>query len=641
MRTTERPDPPQDSLELFAVAESPFNEEDIAVQHRPDVSSSTRPPQIPVTTSLDTEAFPPLAHPRVSANKAPDEDALVVKHPRPSTSVAASLSNELQDTADGTLRITPVGHRIGQGADNGGTITIDGRTFVIRLVDEDQSNSPRPSVELANRGALRPLHFATLAEVTHQSQGRVSFQGKNVLRPTSHSPFQTDVSVMPPTVEESTIIPPNATLMNLPTALSMVGGKHPAVGLAQWKVQEAYADLEQAETLWLPSIRVGFSFHKHDGNYQASNGDIVDVNRSSLQFGMGAGATGAGTTPMPGLSAQFHLADAIFAPEIAQKTAWATCHAEKAAVNLQLRDVALAYVDLLKAHQRLRILQEVNQRTNGLAKITNDFANAGQGLQADADRMQTELKLLAGRIAEARENVDVMSARLAHALSVDSGQDIIPMDPMIAPIELVSMERDKGALISNGLAARPELKELQALVAAACNRYQRQKFSPFVPSVLLGLSAGGFGGDTGNAINSVDDRYDFDAMVTWEIRNLGFGERSARRRSEAQVQQAMLRKVKLIDDVARQISEAHSQVVHRRERMAVTQQSIQSAMDSYDRNLSRIRDGEGLPIEVLLSVKALEAAQLAYLESVVAFNQAQFQLQWALGWQVSAPPENG
>ena len=641
MRTTERPDPPQDSLELFAVAESPFNEEDIAVQHRPDVSSSTRPPQIPVTTSLDTEAFPPLAHPRVSANKAPDEDALVVKDPRLSTSVAASLPNELQDTANGTLRITPVGHRIGQGADNGGTITIDGRTFVIRLVDEDQSNSPRPSVELANRGALRPLHFATLAEVTHQSQGRVSFQGKNVLRPTSHSPFQTDVSVMPPTVEESTIIPPNATLMNLPTALSMVGGKHPAVGLAQWKVQEAYADLEQAETLWLPSIRVGFSFHKHDGNYQASNGDIVDVNRSSLQFGLGAGATGAGTTPMPGLSAQFHLADAIFAPEIAQKTAWATCHAEKAAVNLQLRDVALAYVDLLKAHQRLRILQEVNQRTNGLAKITNDFANAGQGLQADADRMQTELKLLAGRIAEARENVDVMSARLAHALSVDSGQDIIPMDPMIAPIELVSMERDKGALISNGLAARPELKELQALVAAACNRYQRQKFSPFVPSVLLGLSAGGFGGDTGNAINSVDDRYDFDAMVTWEIRNLGFGERSARRRSEAQVQQAMLRKVKLIDDVARQISEAHSQVVHRRERMAVTQQSIQSAMDSYDRNLSRIRDGEGLPIEVLLSVKALEAAQLAYLESVVAFNQAQFQLQWALGWQVSAPPENG
>ncbi len=138
-------------------------------------------------------------------------------------------------------------------------------------------------------------------------------------------------------------------------------------------------------------------------------------------------------------------------------------------------------------------------------------------------------------------------------------------------------------------------------------------------------------------INNVDNRYDFDAMVTWEIRNFGFGERSARRRSQAQVQQAMFRKLSLIDDVAREIAEAYTQVTHRRERMAVTQTSIRSAQDSYDRNLSRIREGEGLPIEVLQSVKALEASRRAYLDSVSAFNEAQFQLQWALGWQVSAP----
>ena len=204
-------------------------------------------------------------------------------------------------------------------------------------------------------------------------------------------------------------------------------------------------------------------------------------------------------------------------------------------------------------------------------------------------------------------------------------------------LDLVSAEMNQGALISAGLANRPELKELQALVAAACDRYQRQKYAPFVPSVLLGFSAGGFGGDTGNAINSVDDRYDFDAMVTWEIRNFGFGERSARRRTEAQVQQAMFRKVSLIDSVAREISEAHTKVSHRRQRMEVTQLSIQSAQDSYERSLQRIRSGEGSPIEVLPTVKALEASRTAYLQSVVAYNEAQFQLQWALGWQVSAP----
>ncbi len=639
-RTTERPERPQASLSLLTHAESPFGKDDTTTPQRslsdsPGVVEKTAR-SVGVDKSRAMSAFPRLAHPQTSSNVAHSDNNPGSEEHSSDSSFSDTSRSEVIGADEEALCVIPVGYEFAGTTENGGTISIDGRTFQIRLIGDDTfADSPNSSPD-------RSLRFATLADVTTaESQRGVSVSSGKHFRKASHRPQQRSVPNVPPVAEGSTDATPNATLMNLPTALSMVGGNHPAVGLAQWKVQEAYADLDSAETLWLPSLRVGLSVHKHDGNYQASNGDIVDVNRSSMQFGLGAGATGADLPVLHRDPLWPGLADAVFAPEIAQKTAWATCHAEKAVVNRQLRDVAFAYVDLLNAHQRLRILQEIKNRTNGLAKITTDFAAAGQGLQADADRMQTELKLIEGRIAESRENVDVTSARLAQAVSTDNRQRIIPMDPTIAPIDLVPVSLDEGALISSGLAARPELKELQALVAAACNRYERQKYSPFVPSVLLGLSAGGFGGDTGNAINRVDDRYDFDAMVTWEIRNLGFGERSARRRSEAQVQQAMFRKMKLIDDVAREISEAYTQVVHRRDRMAITQQSIQTAMDSYERNLIRIRDGEGLPIEVMLSVKALEAAQLAYLDSVVAFNQAQFQLQWALGWQVSAPAEQG
>lgn len=513
------------------------------------------------------------------------------------------------------LIIRPVGHSVSQSDTNGsGRITLDGRTYEIHLVDQSASHSPPPG--------LRRVHLAS-QEAT--------------IAETPFEPIEVVTDQVAEPIVLNDAVAPDAVLLNLPSALSMVGRDHPAVGLAQWKVQEAYANLDQAEVLWLPSIQTGLSFHKHDGNYQASNGDIVDVNRSSLQLGLGAGATGAGTTPNPGIRAQFHLADAIFQPDIAQKTAWASCHAEKAVVNRQLRDVAMAYINLLNAHQQLRILEDVRNSTASLSKITDDFAKAGQGLQADADRMKTELNLIDGRIAAAQEQADVASARLAYAVSADPGQKIVPMDPAVVPIELVSLNMDQASLIRTGLSNRPELKELQALVAAACDRYKRQKYAPFVPSVLLGLSAGGFGGDTGTAINSFDDRYDLDAMVTWEIRNFGFGERSARRRTEAQVQQAMFRKVSLIDNVAREITEAHTQVTHRRQRMAVTQLSIQTAQDSYNRNLSRIRDGEGLPIEVLQAVKALEASRKAYLDAVIDYNEAQFQLQWAMGWQVAAP----
>jgi len=190
--------------------------------------------------------------------------------------------------------------------------------------------------------------------------------------------------------------------LNLPTALSMVGGQHPAVGFAQWRVQEAYAQLDRARVLWLPSIQPGFSFHKHDGNYQASDGSIVDVHRNSFQYGLGAGATGAGTTnPRPGIVAQFHLADAIFQPKIMEITSWARGHAVNGIVNEQLLNVAVAYLELLNAEQDLRIVEQTQALTSELAELTRDFAETGQGLQADADRLQTELILVEDRLASA------------------------------------------------------------------------------------------------------------------------------------------------------------------------------------------------------------------------------------------------
>lgn len=521
------------------------------------------------------------------------------------------------------LEITPVVHELTQATPSAGAgvVTIDGRSYEIRLVNP-YGNPPHKS----------SLHTSTVS-LPSADDSRMQ-----------HARLVSDAEVVNVDMDEAEGIEPlptaapDAVLINLPTALSMVSGRHPAVAFARWRVQEAYAQLDQAEVLWLPALQAGFSFHRHDGNYQASNGAIVDVNRNSFQYGFGAGATGAGTTPQPGLRAQFHLADAIFQPNIARKTAWARGHAENAVVNRQMRDVALAYTALLDATQQLRILEESRARVAAVSRLTDDFAAAGQGLQADADRMQTELRLIDGRVIESRESVDLASARLAHALSSNPGKRIVAMDSAVVPLELVSVETDASGLIRSGLSARPELKELQALVAAACEQHRRQRFAPFVPSVLLGAGTSGFGGGVGDSLNNVDDRYDFDAMVTWEVRNLGFGERAARREAQAQVQQAMYRKVRLMDDVAREISEAQTQVRHRRERMEMTQKAIQTARDSYDRNLGRIRDGQGLPLEVLQSVRALEEASLAYASSVTAYNQSQFQLQWALGWPVQASP---
>lgn len=429
-----------------------------------------------------------------------------------------------------------------------------------------------------------------------------------------------------------------AVRLNLPTALAIIGGQHPVVGVARWRVQEAYARLEQARVVWLPSLQSGFHFHRHDGNIQASNGDIIDLDRSSVQYGLGVGAVGASQIFRPGVVAEFHLADAIFQPQIARKQAGAAEQGASAVLNRQLLEVALAYFDWLESHQDYRILEVTQERIEELAKLTEDFAATGAGLRADADRLRTEVMLLEGRLREGRERIEVTQARLVQALSLPPGTPIEPVDWTLLPLEWLDPGNGEGQLISMALAGRPELRESQALVAAACEEYRRQKFAPMVPSVMLGFSTGRFGGGTGGRLADVDGRYDLDAMMTWEVRQLGLGERAARREGSARVQQARFEKLRVLDQVAREVVEAHAQLRYRGERMAIGQRAIEFAESSQVLNVARIRDGEGLPLEVLQSVQALEQAQRAYLRAVVDHNRSQLELQWALGWPLTVEP---
>ncbi len=66
----------------------------------------------------------------------------------------------------------------------------------------------------------------------------------------------------------------------------------------------------------------------------------------------------------------------------------------------------------------------------------------------------------------------------------------------------------------------------------------------------------------------------------------------------------------------------------------VSELGVESATDSYKRDLERIHEGQGLPIEVLQSLQALDEARREYLRTLADYNEAQFRLQRALGWPI-------
>jgi outer membrane protein TolC len=423
--------------------------------------------------------------------------------------------------------------------------------------------------------------------------------------------------------------------LDLSTALALTQGQNPRVAFAQAQIAQAFAVNSAARVLWLPSIRAGMNYNKHEGVIQDVRGIAFPTSRGAAYGGLGAGAVGASSPAVPGVYMQFHTTDAIYQRKITGHALSAREFQGTVVTNDQLLETALAYLALLEAHQRRAIARQTLEHGEELAKLTSEFARTGAGNLADADRAAAALALLRNEVVRADEAVEVGSARVAQQLSADPAIGIEPQEPTVVPIDLVPLDQQTiGDLVATGLYNRPELGASRSLVGEAVSRLRREEHAPWLPSILLGVSYGSFGAGLGGDVTNGGDRFDFDGVAWWEVRNLGFGERAARASARAQIRQARMREVETLDLVAREVVEAHAQAVARKKLIAVAEEGIASAQQSYDRNLNRIRNAQGLPIEVLQSIQALDAARRDYLRALIDYNTAQFRLQRALGWPI-------
>lgn len=422
--------------------------------------------------------------------------------------------------------------------------------------------------------------------------------------------------------------------ISLASALAATAGQNPQVNFARQRIAEAFAHLEAAEVLWLPSIRAGGNYNKHEGRIQDVAGRIIETSRGSVYGGLGAQAVGAGSPAVPGVVVDFHLRDAVFLPRIASQTLGARRQESRAVTNDLMLETALAYVDLLEALQLRAVAEQMLQEAQTLADTTQAFAQSGQGLQADADRSRTEVSFRQMEVRRGDEAIRLASVRLAQLLRADQSVTLVPIEPALIPIDMVDADVPLPQLISAGLVNRPELAEARFLVGEAVQRYQRERYAPLVPSVLLGLSYGGNGGGLGSDIDRFGDRMDVDVAAFWEIRNLGWGEQAARKAAGSRLEQARWRQLQQMDQVAADVAQAQAEVIARRDQLSIAQAAIAAAEDSYRRNRERIRDAQGLPIEVLQSMQSLDAARRRYTQLVADYNRSQFRLQRALGWPV-------
>jgi outer membrane protein TolC len=423
--------------------------------------------------------------------------------------------------------------------------------------------------------------------------------------------------------------------IDLETALVLAGAENPTIALAREAVQASLAEQMQARALFLPTLDAGMDFDLHRGNLQSAQGVIEKVNRQSLYAGAGAGAVGAGTVAVPGVRLTAHLADAWFEPRAARQAVQGRELDARAVGNAVLLDVTRAFFQLAGAQARLQAARQSQVDGAEVARLTANFARAGQGSQPDADRAKTEELLLQNATQHAQEEVAAAAVELARLLSLDAAIRLRAADGLLGPLQLIDPQVDLQTLVQTALRLRPEVGAREADVGVAQTRLRKEKVRPWLPLFTVAFSAGEFGGGSNLADRRFDHfsgRTDFDAFAVWSLQNLGLGNLALQRRWRAEVGLAEEELVRIIDQIRREVADAQALCQARLREVDVARREVERGQRAFQQDLVSSRNLAGVkPIETLRSLTLLASARQTLITALVGYNQAQFELYVALG----------
>jgi outer membrane protein TolC len=451
-----------------------------------------------------------------------------------------------------------------------------------------------------------------------------------------------------------TILNPNELPIDLGTALKMAGVENPELLLARERIAQAVAERQLAVAQLLPDLNLGTNYDSHNGALQQAKGNILEVNRSAMYFGLGSNAVAAGTVNIPGLYYNMNVGSAWYGFLISRQRVRTSEFNSEATRNDVLLRTCLAYVDLLGADGRRAIAGKNREQAAEVARLTAEFANAQQGRPADAKRAAVELERRDIELTQAEGDTLSASAKLCQLLNLDPSKRLKPIDGWVVPAPIVPDPIPLSELIAIAVLQRPELAARRSEVRTALYELSLAKVLPFAPNVILGYSAGGFGGGSnlisqpGGFINgsgqSVEGprfgdfagRSDFDLVVCWTFKNMGVGNWAMVKMADSRAKQSQFREIEMLNQVRAEVAEAHARVASRYLQIESAEKAVRAGTDAFTEDMTRIKGGQGLPLELVDSLRILCRARYEYLDSIINYNRAQFQLWVALG----RPPAN-
>jgi outer membrane protein TolC len=427
--------------------------------------------------------------------------------------------------------------------------------------------------------------------------------------------------------------------IDLTTALRLADSENPTIARARAQILASLALQQTARSLLLPNLNAGVTYHGHTGNLIRSSGRILSVSTQSLYVGGGARVLAAETVNIPAVNITTPLTEAFFEPLAARQRLAGSRFGASATANSILGEVANYYLELLAAEAILEKQRLSESQTAEIVQLTVDFAAAGEGREADAERAKAERTLRRAEVQRAEGDVGIAAAQLAQRLNLDPGIRLRPLGAQVEPVVLVDPTIETETLVRIGVQRRPEVGQRNAEISFAQTKLKEELARPFIPFLWMGFSGGAYGGGSNlvppTGISNFGGRTDFDVRLFWTWQNFGLGNLAWQRRRRAEVGMAVAEQSRIINLVRREVTTAQAEVLATRNQIDAARRELIAAEEGFSNDLALAQQNLNRPIEVLDNLNLLAEARVKLIRAITVFNQAEFRLFVALG---SPPP---
>ena len=406
--------------------------------------------------------------------------------------------------------------------------------------------------------------------------------------------------------------------IDLATALRLAGAKGIDIQIARERLAAAKANVTSATLQFLPWLGASAHYRRHGGLIQDVVGNIVEADKESYALG-------------GSLNLQVDIGEAIFKRLAARQAKEAAEQGMEAQRQETVLRSAQAYFDLLVAQAVVGVATEALAISSDYESQLHRAVDAGIALKGEELRVKVQTQRNRLALQQATEQRRVQAARLAEALRLDPGVDLVAQDLELAPLTPMPATEPLDTLLSEALATRPEMKEAEALVRVAEQTEKAAVYGPLVPTVVGQVFLGELGGGKENGPTTSGGSRDTLAAASWRIGPGGLFDVGRIRSSRARLGEAQWNAEKVKDSIARQVVEASVRARSQQEQLEAAREGLGAAEQALELSRGRKEFEVGVVLENILAEQDQTRARQDYARALGEYNKARYALARALG----------